>query len=56
MLIRYDDVTAYRNPFLLIARFVMGLTQNNVLNVNRKPGSANRLAPFSSVYSERFRW
>jgi len=33
----------------------MELTQNNVLNVDRKPGSANRLAPPSSVYSKRFR-
>jgi len=33
----------------------MELTQNNVLNVDRKPGSANHLAPLSSVYSERFR-
>jgi len=34
-----------------MTRFVMELTQNNVLNMNRKPGSANRLAPLSSVYS-----
>jgi len=27
----------------------MKLTQNNVLNVDRKPGSANRLVPLSSV-------
>jgi len=33
----------------------MELTQNNVLNVDRKPGWANRLASLSSVYSERFR-
>jgi len=33
----------------------MELTQNNVLNVDRKPGSANRSVPLSSVYSERFR-
>jgi len=33
----------------------MELTQNNVLNVDSKPGSANRLAPLSSDYSERFR-
>jgi len=34
----------------------MELTQNNVLNVDRKPGSANRLVSRSSVYSKRFRW
>jgi len=33
----------------------MELTQNSVLNVDKKPGSANCLAPLSSVYSERFR-
>jgi len=33
----------------------MELTQNNVLNMDRKPGSANRLAPLSTVYSEHFR-
>jgi len=34
----------------------MELTQNNVLNVDRKPGSANRFAPLSSIYSkQRFR-
>jgi len=27
----------------------MKLTQNNVLNVDRKPRSANRLVPLSSV-------
>jgi len=32
----------------------MELTQNNVLNVERKPGTANRLVPLSSVCSERF--
>jgi len=40
-------MTSYhRNRFLL--------TQNNVLNVNRKSGSANPMAPLSSVCSERF--
>jgi len=29
----------------------MELTQNSVLNVDRKPGSVNRLASFLSVYS-----
>jgi len=29
----------------------MELTQNNVLTVDRKPGSANRLAPLSAVYT-----
>jgi len=33
----------------------MELTQNNVLNVDKKPGLANRLAPLSSIYSKRFR-
>jgi len=33
----------------------MELTQNNVLNVDGKPGSANRLVPLSSDYSEHFR-
>jgi len=33
----------------------MELAQNNVLIVDRKSGSANRLVPLSSVYSERFR-
>jgi len=33
----------------------MKLKQNKILNVDRKLGSANRLAPLSSVYSERFR-
>jgi len=33
----------------------MELMQSNVLNACRKPGSANRLVPLSSIYSERFR-
>jgi len=36
--------------------FVKELTQNNVLNGDRKPESANRLAPLSAVCSECFRW
>jgi len=56
MLTRYDDVIAQKY-FLLITRFVMELTQNNVLIVivDRKLWSANRLVPLSSDYSERFR-
>jgi len=34
---------------------VIELKQNNALNMDKKPGSANRLAPLLSVYSERFR-
>jgi len=33
----------------------MELTQNDVLNMDRKPGSTNRLVPLSSVYTERLR-
>jgi len=33
----------------------MELTQNNALNVDRKPGSTNRLPPLSSVYSEQLK-
>jgi len=32
----------------------MKLTQNNVLNVHRKLGSANRLVPLSSVANAKF--
>jgi len=34
---------------------VIELTQNNVLNVDRKPGRRIVWAPLSSVYSEHFR-
>jgi len=46
MYIRYNDVIAQKSFFV---------TGNSVLNMDRKPGSANRLAPLWSVYSERFR-
>jgi len=48
-------MTSYhRNRFLLITRFLIELTQNNVLNVDRKPRSVNRLVLLSTVYSEHF--
>jgi len=52
-LIRYDDVIAQKSFF--VSKSVIKLTQNIVLNVDRKPGSANRLALLSSVYRGRFR-
>ena len=45
----------HKNRFLLINRFLVKLTQNNVLNVDRKPGSANRLETASTGYCKRFR-
>jgi len=54
MLTRYDNVISQK-WFFVNNSVVMELTQNNVLNVDRKPGSANRLAPLSSAYSKRFR-
>ena len=41
----------HKNRFSLINRFLVKLTQNNVLNVDRKPGSANRLETASTGYT-----